>query len=105
MKKFLTILLIIMFFSSLSLVCASEFNSTSLESVQEEESIITPNTEKLSANEESEKFTSEKRYQLVQQKYDVLLEENKMITEYKTNFKKQVKKRKFSINRKKLKKT
>ena len=26
-----------------------------------------------------EKFTSEKRYQLVQQKYDVLLEENKMI--------------------------
>ena len=59
MKKFLTILLIIMFFSSLNLVCASEFNSTSLESVQEEESIITPNTEKLSANEESGKFTSE----------------------------------------------
>jgi len=28
---------------------------------------------------EEEKFTSEKRYQLVQQKYDVLLEENKMI--------------------------
>ena len=28
---------------------------------------------------EQEKFTSEKRYQLVQQKYDVLLEENKMI--------------------------
>jgi chromosome segregation protein len=28
---------------------------------------------------EEEKFTSEKRYQLVQQKYDILLEENKMI--------------------------
>ena len=28
---------------------------------------------------EEEKFTSEKRYQLIQQKYDVLLEENKMI--------------------------
>ena len=28
---------------------------------------------------EEEKFTSEKRYQIVQQKYDILLEENKMI--------------------------
>ena len=57
MKKFLTILLIIMFFSSLNLVCASEFNSTSLESIQEEESISLRQTlKKLSANEESEKF-------------------------------------------------
>ena len=28
---------------------------------------------------EEEKFTSDKRYQLIQQKYDILLEENKMI--------------------------